>query len=669
MNRKLILCLLILISICAISHVSAAEDVDNVTCDESDSISEIIDEEKLGDTYRDIQNQIDSANDGDTIKLTGEYECDYIIKVNKSVNIVGLDDGATIRWIGEGKDLTSPFFSIEAPNVLLKNIKFIGGTFAFGGALTWSGDNGSIVNCEFKDNTASGVDYGIGGAIMLFGENCNITDSKFINNRANLHGGAILISGDHARITNCEFKDNVANGDEGYGGAIMVYADDCIIENSVFSDNYCKMYGGAIALANQSSIIRNSKFYNNYVTANYNESEYSGGGAINSICIGLIIDNCTFEGNNASDSVGGALNLAINNTVKNSFFKDNHAWRINDIRASNSSNITSNCFILPYKGTVINSVYGVSEDDLRKAGNIFNVTKIDSDVKFSAGMVFEYTRSGTISVKVEGGIIEPKNIRVLNHPEAQITFVNNVLTVSGLAVGQYTLRATTTPDADHNAVDGDLPITVNKATAVIRASSITVALKKGTLWAISLVDSKTGKPISNMRLTLYVYTGSKYSTVIVNTDSNGVASYQTKGLGKGSHRVVVTGSHEGYNFNSVTSYINVIKQTPLKFKVKKNIAKDGSSLSITVMKGKKPINGISIKLSIYTGNKITKTVILKSKKKGKYVGVCGWGSNKLTVGKHKVVIAPSNIKYGGSKTLTMPIKKSAKKYPGWETKV
>lgn len=672
MKRKIIIILLILISICAISHASASDHADNLTCDESDSISEIINEDQLNteNTYRNIQTQIDSASDGDTINLTGEYECDYIITVNKSVNIVGLDDGATIKWTGEGKNYSSPFFNINASNVVLNNIKFIGGTFTFGGALTWNGDNGSIINCEFKDCAATSDTVGIGGAIMMVGKNSNITNSKFTNNRANQHGGAILISGDNARITNCEFEDNSAMGYSGQGGALMIYANNCIVEKSNFTNNHAVNYGGAISVSNNTNKILGCTFTGNYITGELLKDQ--GGGAVNSYCIGLIIDNCIFQANNASKAVGGAINLAANNTVKNSFFKDNYAYGgkvANDIFASNTSTIVSNTFILPYKGLVNQSVYGIPEDDLLNASNVFNVTKIDSNVKFSAGMVFEYTRSGTISVSVEGGIIEAENIRVLGHPEAKITFINTDLTVSGLAVGEYTLRVTTTPDAYHNAVDGDLPIKVNQATAVIKASSVTVALKKGALWTISLVDSKTGNPISNMELTLYVYTGSKYATVKVTTNANGVASYQTKGLGQGTHKVVVTGSHPGYNFNTVTSTIKVIKQTQLKFKVKKNIAKDGSSLSITVMKGKKGIKGVGIKLYVYTGNKLTKTVTLKSKKKGKYVGVTGWGTNKLSVGNHKVVIEPSNIKYGGSKTVNMKIKKSAKKYPGWESKV
>jgi hypothetical protein len=119
----------------------------------------------------------------------------------------------------------------------------------------------------------------------------------------------------------------------------------------------------------------------------------------------------------------------------------------------------------------------------------------------------------------------------------------------------------------------------------------------------------------------------------------------------------------------MTSSIKVIKQKALKFKVKKKIAKDGSSLSITVKYKNKPINGVKLKVKVYDGKKLVKTVTLKTKTKGKYKGVAGWGTNKLKVGNHKIVIEPASIQYGGSKSLKMKIKKSAKKYPKWETKI
>ncbi|WP_405264777.1 hypothetical protein, partial [Methanobrevibacter sp.] len=292
-----------------------------------------------------------------------------------------------------------------------------------------------------------------------------------------------------------------------------------------------------------------------------------------------------------------------------------------------------------------------------------------SKVTFSSGIVFEYGSSGSIYVTVTGGSIDEENIKVLNHPEARISLVKNVITISNLNPGSYKLFVGSIPSGDLKPGNGTVGITVKKATAVIKAQKLTVALKKGTKWTITLVNAKTGKPISNMKLTLKVYTGKKYKTVHVTTNSNGVASYQTRGLSKGTHKVVVGAVDSRYNFNTLTSSIKVVKQKVLKFKVKKNIKNDGSSLSITAKYKNKGINGVKLNVLVYNGKKLVKKVSLKTKTKGKYKGVCGWGTNKLTVGSHKIVIVPANIKYGGSKKLNMKIKKSAKKYPNWETKI
>ena len=101
MKRKLIIVLLILMSICAISHVSANDNL-NETVSEAQSIDDEIaineeatdDNQIVGDnSYRDIQEQINNASEG-TIYLNGSYECDYLINVNKTVEIVGINNAS-----------------------------------------------------------------------------------------------------------------------------------------------------------------------------------------------------------------------------------------------------------------------------------------------------------------------------------------------------------------------------------------------------------------------------------------------------------------------------------------------------------------------------------------------------------------------------------------------
>lgn len=679
MNKKIILLLIILVGICAVSHVSAADDSGVAASDNSTDIQIIgqdddldncqASDDKLGDVnleFRKIQEDIDAAEEGGTIYLKGEYVGDYLINVNKSVNIVGTD-GATIKY-NSSNPLVTPFFHINnAANVNLTGITFIGGNCYWGGAITWQGDNGSITNCEFKDCFATG-ELASGGALLLMGDNFRISDCIFTGNHAGLYGGAILCNGTGGIISNCEFRENYVTGNKGHGGAVVLWGTDYAVVNCNFTKNHGTDWGGAISVLNEGNRIVGCNFTGNYVAGALDANNTHGGGAILSACNGLLIDNCNFTGNSAPRALGGAVSLSTNDALKNSYFNENYALYGNDI--SYGKNITSNTFVLDYNETQHDAIL-VNPDvfDSVVAANTFIKTKLNSSVEFNTGMVFLYGASGSIYVKVTGGSIDLVNITVLNHPEAKINFVNNILTVSNLGVGSYTLRAVTTPDENHTSVSGDLSITVNKATAVVTAAKVTVALKSGSSWSIKIVDSRDGKPVANMKLTLKVYTGSKYATVYLTTNANGMASYSTKGLAKGTHNVVVSGTHEGYSFNPISSSITVVKQTPITFKLyKKTDGKDGSLRTYMVMnkKTKKGINGMKIKVLIYTG-KTFKTYTLKTKKvkdkKRVYMGVIGFATNDFSAGKHTVKIMPESIKYKGSVTTTIKITKSATKRP------
>ena len=684
MKKILLIFLIMIISVCAFSNVSAADASDITTSDNSSTIetqplAETIIEEQIADNqdnvpnlksgedeYRNIQREIDAAKEGSTITLNGNYTCDYLININKPITIEGAGDGAVIKYNGSN-DYSSPFFRVkeEAPNVVLSNIKFIGGTFLWGGAVTWEGDNGTIKNCEFIDNTVIG-ENAIGGALLILGDNCKVENSIFTNNHAFKHGGAILWEGNNGRITNCEFNDNIANGEESHGGAITLYGDNCIVDYCKFINNHCTDYGGAISVLQQDITIKSCEFYNNSVTNKKDENKTQGGGAIFSAdSDGLLVDNCTFIGNKALKGNGGAISLYLNNTVQNSFFEDNLAQSGNDLMYS-CPNVISNHFVLAYDEKISDAINGIPYSELLRLGNILERTKVNSNVTFTPGLIFKYGSSGSIYVTVEGGKIERENINVINHTEAKISYSNDIITISNLNVGNYVLRVTTTPDENHTSVDGDLNFTVEKATAIISASKLTVALKSSGVWTIKLVDSSNNKPIANLKLTLKVYTGKKYKTVTVKTNSKGIASYKTKDLAAGTHKIEVRGTHGGYEFNTLKSSITVVKQTPLKYKLIERVSdKTGSILSYVLINKNtnKPINGVKINVLIYTGKKY-KTYQLTSKKikgKKKNNGAFGFSTNSFSAGKHKVVITPENIKYKGSITTYIIINKLATK--------
>ena len=329
-------------------------------------------------------------------------------------------------------------------------------------------------------------------------------------------------------------------------------------------------------------------------------------------------------------------------------------------------NVISNHFVLAYDETISDAINGIPYSELLRLGNILERTKVNSSVIFSPGLIFKYGSSGSIYVTVDGGKIERENISVINHTEAKISYLNDIITISNLNVGNYVLRVTTTPDENHTSVDGDLNFTVEKATAVISASKLTVALKSSGVWTIKLVDSSNNKPIANLKLTLKVYTGKKYKTVTVTTNSKGIASYKTKDLAAGTHKIEVSGTHGGYKFNTLKSSITVVKQTPLKYKLRTRVSdKTGSLISyIAINKNtKKPINGVKIKALIYTGKKYKTYTLTTKKLKGKntFNGAFGFSTNSFSAGKHKVVFMPENIKYKGSITTYIIINKLATK--------
>ncbi len=613
--------------------VNAIED-SVLELEENEDTLDLTEEDELATDYQwfsDIQNKINQAEEGSTINLSGTYYGRFLkqdgsaynqpIIIDKPIRIVGTGDGAILKANINSATKYPVFYIYNTNNVLIDNLKISGGLYQWG-------------------------------------------------------GGIFVDSADHTTISNCEFKDNSADGFYGYGGAIYLCANNCTVTNCTFTNNHCTDYGGAIYVNQKNNTISNCKFMYNYISNEIDLSDgqasWRGGGAIYTDCDGLTVDNCTFVENYAREASGGAIKVGEKNvTVKNSIFRLNIAASAKAVWYSRG-NITliNNTFSLEFMEDPSALFEGINIDELPLYGNVLNKTKHDSSVMFSAGMIYEYATSGSIYVTVDGGSIDPNSIRVLNHPEAKITFANNVITVSNLNVGKYTLKVTTIPDEDHNSVDSELSITVKKATAVIKASSATVALKKGTAWAITLVNSKTGKPIENMALTLKVYTGSKYKTVKVTTNSKGVATFKTGSLAKGNHKIVVSGTHSGYSFNTLTSSIKVIKPTALKFKLHKRVNNNKGSLvtyHVLNKKTEKGVNGIKVEFKIYTG-KTYKTITLKTKKVGKYKGIAGFFTNEYSVGKHKVVIVPTSIKYDGSGKTTIVIKSSAKKYPSKTTK-
>lgn len=213
--------------------------------------------------------------------------------------------------------------------------------------------SGSIFqNCVFDNNGA----YGQGALFMLFTTNIEVSDCKFNNNscaRGALYPNRCVT----VTVKNCEFEDNINEG--GFGGAFFnwhsdnvdlvdcqfrrnvagnggcIYSDhrdydinqqsedNFLIQNCTFEDNEATSWGGgAIRVSNSSFQALNCTF-------NRNRAVSTGGAiAANGDVKKVRINGSTFEFNQAAGGWGGATAIYGDTTfavVQNSIFENNSA--------------------------------------------------------------------------------------------------------------------------------------------------------------------------------------------------------------------------------------------------------------------------------------------------------------------------------------------------------
>ena len=112
---------------------------------------------------------LSKVDTGGKIILLGTFT-DIVAKtINKAVTVVG--SGSTVLNGGG----TKRFFTVTASGVTIENIAFNNGKGDNGGAISWSGANGNLINCIFTNNVATGN----GGAVYWTGTGGKIDKSTF----------------------------------------------------------------------------------------------------------------------------------------------------------------------------------------------------------------------------------------------------------------------------------------------------------------------------------------------------------------------------------------------------------------------------------------------------------------------------------------------------------
>lgn len=233
-----------------------------------------------------------------------------------------------------------------------------------------------------------------------------------------------------------------------------------------------------------------------------------------------------------------------------------------------------------------------------------------------------------------------------------VTFINN-------KNAAFILDDVTSATINNKKFTGDYVLTdALKTIYYVKATTkaVSTTYNSGATLKITVTDSGN-KLVSGYSLKVLVYTGSKYVTHSVETNSKGVATIKVSTLSIGSHKVVIKADNDfnSYAIKQVSTTVKVAKaKTTVKAPKVTNKYKKSKYFTVTIKNKatKKVVKSIKVKVKVYTGKKY-KTYTIKTNSKG----VAKLNTKKLKVGSHKVVIYSGNAKYTISAKSTIKIKR------------
>ena len=290
-------------------------------------------------TFGDIQNAVNSADEGDTVYLkAGTYFNNENGQINirqNNISIVGVKDSTILD-----AQKTSGIFDIYATSgITIKDIVFINGNADYGGAIYVFNDIDNVnIDATFINNTAfhGGANY-----FVRTVSNVNISGT-YINNTAESDGGAnyfvgtvsdSYISGNYINntagdgganyfvgtVSDSDISGTYINNTASYGGAnyfVGTVSDSDI--SGTYINNIAKYYGGANYFYGTVSNVNSSGTYINNTAKGYDGGANYFFNAVSNVNIsGTYINNTVEYYGGANDFYGTVSNVNISGTYIN----------------------------------------------------------------------------------------------------------------------------------------------------------------------------------------------------------------------------------------------------------------------------------------------------------------------------------------------------------------
>lgn len=234
------------------------------------------------------------------------------------------------------------------------------------------------------------------------------------------------------------------------------------------------------------------------------------------------------------------------------------------------------------------------------SNNIIYKVKVYSIINFE-GIDYNYPiDNGLVKLRVYTGSTFKEYLAYTNY-EGIASFK-----IPALKVGTHNLEIFVNDELKASSY-----IKINKATLKVSAPQITTKYKKKSYFEIRVTYGD--KPVNKLTLKVKFYTGKRYTTYTIKTNSYGIAKLKLTNRNLGTHKIVIKSSNKKYKFTK-TSKIIVKKSTSATKLLSLNYYKSGDNyyakLTWNAKKGTKYL--ILRKL---TGNyKGHSTVVAKSSK-------------------------------------------------------
>ena len=505
---------------------------DETVSAESDSQTLAADEGNYSDLRQDIENggyltksyYKYQNNDGGTIEITTP------MTINGNGAVIDMT-GSNIRAFYVGVS------GVTFKNLTIKNVNFRGN----GGAIYFS-QSGSVTNCNFVNNSATGEDS-CGGAIMMYSG--TVTNCNFINNSAKNDGGAVFFYGE-GNVTNCNFTNNTATYQ---GGAILSWnwytaADTCIFKRNSGENFNVVIYPPTLNVDNFTTL--------------YGSDEK------------LTFDLKT---NSSIPVTNGNISISV-------YFKDNNSWVRNYSCLSGEGWIPDlpvgsyyAIFDTEYAGfqainrtitiTIPNVRYYINVTSITTNNKTVNITAksdIPKDILWDGKLLFIVSNTGSITANYAGN-----GVWWALHAFDDYAAYNVAASYIGL----------------DNVSVSNATITINKAKTELAAKAVTVTYNSNKKMVITLTDIN-GKPLSGLKLTVKIKSDKTYTT-----DANGQVKINVANLVPNTYTVKITFNGDAnYDMSSKDVNVAVTKATPKLTAAKKTFKKSVKTKKYTVTNAK-----------------------------------------------------------------------------------